>query len=88
MDYFPKERPEYRIQTRDILYIRVYTLNQEISNLINQTMGASQQNLFQNETNLYINGYTVNDSGSIEIPVLGRIEVAEKTVDQAISCDP
>jgi polysaccharide export outer membrane protein len=85
IDYYPKERPEYRIQTRDILYIRVYTLNQDISNLINQTMGASQQNLFQNEPNLYINGYTVNDSGTIEIPVLGRIEVANKTVDEAVT---
>src|SRR4030042_278866 len=84
-NFYPKTRPEYKIQTRDILYIRVYTLNQEISNLINQTSGASQQNLFQNEPNLYINGYTVNDSGTIEIPVLGRIEVAEKTVDQAIN---
>jgi polysaccharide export outer membrane protein len=85
VDYFPKERPEYHIQTSDILYIRVYTLNQEISDLINQTTGASQQNLFQNETEIYINGYTVNDSGYIDIPVLGRIEVAEKTVDQAIA---
>jgi polysaccharide export outer membrane protein len=83
-NYFPKSRPEYKIQTRDILYIRIYTLNQDISNLINQTMGASQQNLFQNEPNLYINGYTVNDSGYVEIPVLGRIVVADKTMDQAI----
>jgi polysaccharide biosynthesis/export protein len=85
VDYFPKERPEYRIQISDILYVRVYTLNQEISELINQTAGASQQNTFQNEADFYINGYTVNDSGYIEIPVLGRIEVAEKTVDQAIA---
>jgi polysaccharide biosynthesis/export protein len=85
VDYYPKERPEYRIQTRDILYIRVYTMNQEISDLINQTIGGSQQNLFQNEPNLYINGYTVDDSGCVEIPVLGRIMVAEKTVDQAIT---
>lgn len=82
--FYPKSRPEYRIQTRDILYIRIYTLNEEISNLINQTMGASQQNLFQNETNLFINGYTVNDSGCVEIPVLGRIPVANRTMDQAI----
>lgn len=85
MDFFPKERPEYRIQSSDILYIRVYTLNQEISDLINQTSGASQQNLFQNETEIYINGYTVTDSGYIDIPVLGRIEVINKTVDQAIT---
>jgi polysaccharide export outer membrane protein len=83
--FYPKSRPEYRIQTRDILYIRIYTLNEDISNLINQTMGASQQNLFQNEPNLYINGYTVNDSGCVEIPVLGQIVVADKTMDQAIS---
>lgn len=81
--FYPKSRPEYRIQTRDILYIRIYTLNQEISNLINQTTGASQQNLFQNETNLFINGYTVNDSGCVEIPVLGQIVVAGRTVDEA-----
>ncbi|MBN2764693.1 MAG: polysaccharide biosynthesis/export family protein [Bacteroidales bacterium] len=81
--FYPKNRPEYRIQTRDILYIRIYTLNQEISNLINQTTGTSQQNLFQNETNLFINGYSVNDSGYVEIPVLGQIAVADRTVDEA-----
>jgi len=83
--FYPKSRPEYRIQTRDILYIRIYTLNQDISNLINQTTGASQQNLYQGESSLYINGYTVNDSGCVEIPVLGQIVVADKTMDQAIS---
>ncbi|MBN2482053.1 MAG: polysaccharide biosynthesis/export family protein [Bacteroidales bacterium] len=83
--YYPKNRPEYRIQTRDILYIKVYSLNEEMSNLINQTIGTYQQNLFQNETSLFINGYTVSDSGYIEIPVLGRIQVEEKTVNEAIN---
>jgi polysaccharide export outer membrane protein len=41
--------------------------------------------LFQNETSLFINGYTVSDSGNIEIPVLGKIPVAGKTMDEAIS---
>jgi polysaccharide export outer membrane protein len=84
-NFYPKTRPEYKIQNRDILYIRIYTMNEEISNLINQTMGASQQNLFQNESNMYINGYTVTDSGYVEIPILGRIWVANKTMDQAIN---
>jgi polysaccharide export outer membrane protein len=84
-NFFPKFRPEYRIQTRDILYIKIYSLNEEMSSMINQTIGSYQQNLFQNETSLFINGYTVNDSGSIEIPVLGRIIVAEKTMDEAIA---
>jgi len=83
--YYPKSRPEYRIQTRDIMYVKIYSLNEEMSALINQTIGTYQQNLFQNETSLFINGYTVSDSGNIEIPVLGKVKVAGKTMDEAIS---
>jgi polysaccharide export outer membrane protein len=85
-NFYLKSRPEYRIQTRDIMYVRIYSLNEEMSNLINQTIGGSyQQNLFQNETSLFINGYTVSDSGYIEIPILGRITVEGRTMDEAIS---
>ncbi|MFO7369550.1 MAG: polysaccharide biosynthesis/export family protein [Bacteroidales bacterium] len=83
-NFYPKQRPEYRIQTRDIMYIKIYSLNQDMSNMINQTIGSYQQNLFQNETSLFINGYTVSDSGNIEIPVLGKIKVEGKTMDEAI----
>jgi polysaccharide export outer membrane protein len=83
--YHPKTRPEYLIQTNDIMYVKIYSLNEEMSSLINQTIGSYQQNLFQNETSLFINGYTVSDSGNIEIPILGRIRVAGKTMDEAIA---
>jgi polysaccharide export outer membrane protein len=82
-NYYPKNRPEYKIQTRDIMYVKIYSLNEEMSSMINQTIGSYQQNLFQNETSLFINGYAVSDSGNIEIPVLGRIRVAGKTMDEA-----
>lgn len=82
-NFFPKNRPKYLIQTRDIMYIKIYSLNEEMSSMINQTIGSYQQNLFQNETSLFINGYTVSDSGNIEIPVLGSIRVAGKTMDEA-----
>lgn len=82
--FYPKSRPEYRIQTRDILYIKVYSLNEEITNQINQTIGPYQQNLFQNETSLFINGYTVSDSGYVEIPVLGIIHVENLTINEAL----
>jgi polysaccharide export outer membrane protein len=84
-NFYPKNRPEYRLQTRDILYVKIYSLNEEMSSLINQTIGSYQQNLFQNETSLFINGYTVSDSGNIEIPILGKVEVAGKTMDEAIA---
>ncbi len=83
--FYLKNRPSYLIQNRDIMYIKIYSLNEEMSSLINQTLGSYQQNLFQNETSLFINGYAVSDSGYIEIPVLGRIHVAGKTLDDAIA---
>lgn len=82
--FYAMNQPDYRIQSQDILYIKVYTLNSEVSDLINQTSSSNQQNLFQNETSLYINGYTVNDSGYIEIPVLGRIKIINLTLDETI----
>lgn len=83
--FYPKNKPEYRIQTRDIMYVKIYSLNEDMSSLINQTIGTYQQNLFQNETSLFINGYAVSDSGNIEIPVLGKIKVAGRTMDEAIA---
>ena len=83
--FYPKSRPEYLIQTRDVLYVKIYSLNEEMSNIINQTMGNSQQNLYQNETSLFINGYVVSDSGNIELPILGKIKVAGKTLDEALA---
>jgi polysaccharide export outer membrane protein len=56
-----------------------------MSSLINQTIGSYQQNLFQNETSLFINGYAVSDSGYIEIPILGKILIAGKKMDEAIA---
>jgi polysaccharide export outer membrane protein len=84
-NFFEKNRPEYHIQTRDILYVKIYSLNEDMSSLINQTIGSYQQNLFQNETSLFINGYAVSDSGYIEIPVLGKILIAGKRMDEAIA---
>ena len=83
--FYPKSRPEYLIQTRDVLYVKIYSMNEEMSNIINQTMGNSQQNLYQNETSLFINGYVVSDSGNIELPILGKIKVAGKTLDEALA---
>jgi len=75
--------PEYKIQKEDILYIKVFSLNKEISDIINQTSLSTQlSSSYQSEMNLYIYGYTVDDSGFIEIPVLGKIYVCNKKIDE------
>jgi polysaccharide biosynthesis/export protein len=81
--FFPYQQPEYRIQKRDILYIRFFTMNDELSDILNTTSARYTANMYQNETSLYINGYTVNDSGYVLLPLLGEIGVVGLTVDEA-----
>lgn len=80
---FFKQSINYKIQKQDILYIRIYSMNQEANEIFNLTSGRYQQNLFQNETSLFINGYSVNDSGYVDLPIIGKVNVLQKTVEQA-----
>lgn len=76
--------PDYRIQNRDILFIRIYSLNQEMTQIINATNTLTQSQ-FTNEAGLYIYGYNVSDSGFVEIPIIGQIMVQGKTLEDAKS---
>lgn len=73
--FFPMERPDYRIQYQDILYVDIFTLNQEMNDLLNPTSRVSSSMMFRDASSMYIYGYTVNDSGYISLPVLGDIHV-------------
>jgi polysaccharide export outer membrane protein len=81
--FFPYSYPDYQIQKRDILYIRFTTQNDQISDILNVGSGRYATQMFQNETSLYINGYTVNDSGNLAIPILGQVNVIGLTIDEA-----
>jgi polysaccharide export outer membrane protein len=70
------------IQQRDILFINFFTLNKEMNDILNIGSSRYSANLFQSETSLYINGYTVNDSGNISLPMLGEIKVEGFTIDE------
>ncbi|MFZ5940812.1 MAG: polysaccharide biosynthesis/export family protein [Bacteroidota bacterium] len=82
-NFFPLDRPDYRIQYQDILYIRFYTLNAEINEMLNGSNQVSTTQLFNNEAGYYINGYNVNDSGYVTVPIIGDIQVTGMTLDEA-----
>ncbi len=78
-----KQPVEYRIQNEDILYIRVISLNDEINTMINTFSSQTNMNQFQNEISLYLYGYSVNDSGYVDIPYIGNVNVMGLTLEQA-----
>ena len=78
-----KEPIEYRIQNEDILYIRVVSLSDQINMQINTFQSQNGQNMFQNEISLFLYGYSVSDSGFVEVPSLGKIHVLNSTIEEA-----
>ena len=80
--FFPMERPDYKIQYQDILYVDIFTMNTEMNALLNPGSGTSSFNTYTVDNNIYIYGYTVSDSGMISIPILGNIKVIGFTIDE------
>lgn len=80
----PRKRDAgYRIQANDNLYVRVYTLDERASMFFNKLSGATTSySDYANDASIYLNSYTVNADGAIDFPVVGRVEVAGKTVDE------
>jgi len=78
---FDIKAPRYRVQRQDILYINIKSINSELNALF-QSQPMEGKQMFQNETSLYINGYVVDDSGNVEMPLLGQIPVEGLTLDE------
>lgn len=74
-------REVYKLQPRDVLSIRVKTLDTESANYFNiQSEGGFQQ---INPAGLYLNGYSIDEAGYIEFPEVGRVQVKGLTVNEA-----
>lgn len=75
---FQNERAEdYRIQPGDNLYIRVEQVG-EGSTAFDQGISSN----YYTEAGIYLNSYSVNDSGYVDFPLIGKVKVQEKTVDE------
>lgn len=77
---FTSTNSDYKVQISDVLYIRIFSQNMEIANQLNPSYSSTQsntQNMSQN--NLYFQGYVVNDSGYVKMPLIGLQSVVNKT---------
>ena len=73
IDEYANKPKDYKLQEKDILYVKITSTNKEINeyfNLNNNNTTNSTQN-----SNFYLDGFTVNDSGYVQIPVLGSVKV-------------
>jgi polysaccharide export outer membrane protein len=79
-EFLVKNKKSLRIEPFDMLYISINSLDQSGYNFFHQentgTMSVS-------DASLSILSYTVSDSGTITLPILGKIKLQGLTLDEA-----
>ncbi len=78
---FQLKRSDYKLQINDIVNIDIRSINPEASALFNPG-GDVRQNLVAGDIIFYLQGYSVDNEGYIEIPVVGRVYVVGKTIKE------
>ncbi len=78
---FQPQQFEYKLQAKDVLYINVKTLDLESNNFL--APDQSLQYSANSEMAIYINGYTINDSGKITLPVVGDVYLLGLNLEEA-----
>lgn len=76
--FYENEKFEYRIQTNDVLHIRVLSADQEINNTFNINNNVAGN--FGNPGSLYVSGYSVDHQGNISLPIVGKLSVRNLTL--------
>jgi polysaccharide export outer membrane protein len=80
---FVNKRPlDYKIQTYDNLYIRIFSLDEKTFMFFNKVSTTTQYNDFANPASIYLNSYGVDKEGYIDFPVVGRVYVKNLTVEE------
>ena len=75
--------PDYALRAGDVLYIQIITQDPIVANLFNNKgLGNNQASLFTNESSNYLYGYSVSDSGFVQLPVLGKLKIIDLTINQ------
>jgi polysaccharide export outer membrane protein len=75
------EGGDLELRIGDNVYINVYGLEFNQLESFNKEAAGGSSNF--NELSLYLKGYFINDTGEVELPVLGKIKLAGLTLYEA-----
>jgi polysaccharide biosynthesis/export protein len=81
--YSRKRSPDYKIQPKDNLYIRIYSMDEKSLMFFNKQASNAYSSDYSNDASIYLNSYSVSDDGFVEFPLIGKLLVQGLTVEQA-----
>lgn len=92
LQYLIDEEPEaiyentykkiYNVQPGDNLYIQVLGLDTQTTALFSIQPGGAYNQYLNNELSVYLSSYTVDPDGFIEFPIIGKVLVKDKNIDE------
>ncbi len=77
---------QYKLQAGDILYISLSTDDQRLNNIFVPSGGAmiaQGGGVGMAGTPFYLTGFTIDESGNIELPYVGFVKVGGKTIEES-----
>ncbi len=74
------QRPLYKIQQNDVLYIDIKTPDPETTNLF-KSADEGRVGFNASPSLLYIRGYSVDNDGFVTLPLIGKVHVDNLTID-------
>lgn len=80
-EYVNDRSVDYKLQPGDNLYIRFINTIDERSAA--SLTGESSSRYYSSEAAIYLQSYTLDEEGRIELPLIGKIELKNLTIDQA-----
>ena len=79
----PPVPPKHHLEIGDILMIKVISRNEESNDLFNIENNTNSANPTLTAANLYLNGFTISQEGTIDIPNVGKIFILDHTLKEA-----
>jgi len=74
------ESKPYRLQVNDVLSVDIKAIDPKLVAIFNTTESSGVSS--KSESQLYFNGFTVDDHGNIRMPILGEINVIGYTLEE------
>ena len=81
IEYVNDNMPSYTLQPGNNLYIRVFSIEEEMAEFFNFGMGSGG-NIYYDAA-VYLNSYSVNEEGIVELPFIGGLYVKDMTLEEA-----
>lgn len=82
-EYVNDRTVDYKLQPGDNLFIRFINTIDERSAASLSGENSTRSSYMSSDASIYLHSYTLDDDGCIELPLTGKIELKNMTVDQA-----